>query len=242
MSASTSPTTGHVDFRSYPDMETLARVVAGDIAARLADAAIARGNATLIVPGGTTPGPLFDVLCDADLPWADITITVSDERWVDIGKAGSNERLVRERLLEGRARKARFTSWRGAAANMDDASRRLDALIAPMVPFDVCVLGLGLDGHVASLVPGAEGFEAAMHGEATVLPIHARGAAGAAARLTLTFPAIAASRHVVLVFSGDAKRAVFERAMQGVGAPPIVDLLGNAKTSVCACWSPEATL
>ena len=238
---------GRIDFRSYPDMAALARALADDVAARLADAVMARGNATLIVPGGASPGPLFDALCDADLPWADITISLSDERWVHVGDAGSNERLVRERLLEGRARKARFVSWRGAEERMDAAAERMDAAtehlnaaFAPLVPLDVCVLGLGLDGHVASLVPGAEGFEAAMHGDATVLPIHAPGAAGAAARLTLTFSAIAASRLVVLLFSGDAKRAVFERAMEGIGAAPIVGLLRDAKSPIWVRWSPEA--
>lgn len=240
MSVSTSPATGRVEFRGYPDMATLARALANDIAARLADAVVARGRATLIVPGGTSPGALFDALCDADLPWADITISVSDERWVDVGDPASNERLVRERLLEGRARKARLVSWRGAARRTDAAAEHLNVAFAPLVPFDVCVLGLGLDGHVASLVPGAEGFEVAMHGDATVLPIHAPGAAGAAARLTLSYSAIAASRLVVLLFSGDAKRAVFERAMESVGAAPIVGLLRDAKSPIWGCWSPEA--
>lgn len=238
---STSPSAaGHVEFRSWANMQELARTLADDIAAQLAGAVVTRGRAMLIVPGGTTPGPLFDALCDADLPWADITISLSDERWVDVTDSGSNERLVRERLLEGRARKARFLSWRGADETKDIAAERLNAALAPLVPFDVCVLGLGLDGHVASLVPGADGFEAAMRGEVIVRSVHAFGAAGAAARLTLTIPAIAASRLIVLVFSGDAKRAVFERAAAGEGAAPIVGLLRDAKGPVWACWTPEA--
>ncbi len=230
----------HVEFHAYPDMAALATAVAGDIAALLAGAVLARGRGALIVPGGTSPGPLFEALRDADLPWADITVSLSDERWLDVAAAGSNERLVRERLLEGRARKSRFVSWRGAAESMGDAAARLSAELSSAIPFDVCVLGLGLDGHVASLVPGAEGYEAAMRGGATVLPVHAEGAAGAADRLTLSFPAIAASRRVILLFSGDAKRSVFDDAMAGAGATPIVALLRDAKIPVWACWCPEA--
>ncbi|KAF0176427.1 MAG: pgl [Caulobacteraceae bacterium] len=240
MSTRSPPATRRVDLLGHPDMATLARVLADDIAARLADAVVARGSATLIVPGGTSPGPLFDALSDADLPWADITVTLSDERWVDVADPGSNERMVRERLLEGRARKARFVSWRGAANSPGDAAQRLDVALSPLVPFDVCVLGLGVDGHIASLIPDADGFAAAMRGGATVLPIHAPGAAGAADRLSLTFPAIASSRLVVLLFSGAAKRAVFENALAGGGAAPIVGLLCDAKIPIWAHWCPEA--
>ncbi|TPW03626.1 MAG: 6-phosphogluconolactonase [Alphaproteobacteria bacterium] len=112
--------------------------------------------------------------------------------------------------------------------------------LSPLVPFDVCVLGLGVDGHIASLIPDADGFAAAMRGGATVLPIHAPGAAGAADRLSLTFPAIASSRLVVLLFSGAAKRAVFENALAGGGAAPIVGLLCDAKIPIWAHWCPEA--
>lgn len=240
MSALSPPRPTRVDFRAYSDMATLGQALAGDIAARLSDAVTARGCATLIVPGGTTPGPMFDVLSDADVPWADITVSLSDERWIDVLDAGSNERLVRERLFEGRARKARFISWRGAGESIETASAHLNATLTPLVPFDVCILGLGLDGHVASLIPGAVGVETAMHGDTTVLPIRALGAAGAADRLTLSFPVILASRLVVLMFSGDAKRAVFDRAMEGVGAAPIVSLLRDAGCPLWVRWSPES--
>jgi 6-phosphogluconolactonase len=226
--------------RDAPDTASLARLVAGEIASRLSGAVLARGRATLIVPGGTSPGPLFDALSDADLPWADITVSLSDERWVDVENVHSNERLVRERLLQGRACKARLVSWRGAATDAGEAAGELSEVLRPMVPFDVCVLGLGLDGHIASLIPGAEGFQTAMRGDATVLAIHAPGAAGAADRLTLSFPAIAVSRCVVLLFSGEAKRAIFDNAMAGVGGVPIVRLLREAVHPVWACWSPEA--
>jgi 6-phosphogluconolactonase len=240
MSAPSPPAAGHVAFRHFPDVATLAAALAGEIASWLADAVIARGHATLVVPGGTTPGPLFDALCDADMPWADVTITVSDERRVDASAAASNERQVRDRLLEGRARKARFVSWRSAAEHPDAATKALQATLAPLLPVDVCVLGLGLDGHIASLIPGADGFESAMRERVTVLPIHAPGAAGAADRLTLTFSAIAASRHVVLLFTGHAKRVVFENAMAGVGAAPIVRLVREARHPVFVFWASEA--
>jgi 6-phosphogluconolactonase len=94
------------------------------------------------------------------------------------------------------------------------------------------VLGLGEDGHVASLIAGATGYEAAMAGDAgPVVAIHAPGAAGAADRISLSFREITASRRVILVFVGEAKRAVFDAATLS----PLRELVRT--TTVEAHWS-----
>jgi len=146
---------------------------------------------------------------------------------------------VCERLLQNNAARAGFQSWRSAGDTRADAAAALEPKIAGLWPFDVCLLGLGVDGHVASLVPGGEGFNNAMHCEDLVAPVTATSAAGAAERLTLTWRAIARSRRIVLVMTGSAKRAVFESALKGDGAQPIVALLTQSDSPVLACWCPE---
>lgn len=232
-------TTPRIETRFYPDMATLAASLARTIAVDLEAALSARRVASLIVPGGTTPGPLLDVLSAQELDWSRVTVTLSDERWVGVDDPASNERLVRSRLLKHRAARANFASWRSIGEGLHAAAGLLDAELRPLWPFDVCVLGLGTDGHIASLVPGAEGFNAAMHGEGLVAPVHAPGAAGAADRLSLTWRAISRARRIVLVLSGAAKRRVFESALKGDGAQPIVTLLTQTESPVLACWCPE---
>ena len=80
---------------SYEDERTLALDLAGEIIERLQDAVVERGRASLVVTGGSTPRPLYDVLRHGDAPWDRIWVTLSDERWVDVGCGASNERLVR---------------------------------------------------------------------------------------------------------------------------------------------------
>lgn len=228
-----------VETRFYPDMATLSAALARTISKELAAALSERHRATLVAPGGTTPGPLFDALSREAIDWSRVTVTLSDERWVPVDHAASNEHLVRGRLLQNNAARAGFQSWRSAGETRADAVAALEPKIAALWPFDVCVLGLGADGHIASLVPGAEGFNSAMHGEGLVAPITATGAAGAAERLTLTWRAIARSRRIVLVMTGAAKRAVFESALKGDGAQPIVALLTQSESPVLACWCPD---
>lgn len=228
-----------IDFRAYADAAKLANETAAFITADLQRALAHKPRAKLVVPGGTTPAAMFDALSMAPLDWGRIGVTLSDERWVDVSDPASNQRQAQLRMLRGAASAADFVSWRGAGPDIATATAALNATLAPWAPFDVCVLGLGVDGHVASLIPGAEGLDAAMHDEGIVSAVHAPAAAGSVDRLTLTYSAIAASTRVVLLFTGETKRAVFDRALQGEGAAPIVKLLHEAQCPVQVCWAPE---
>ena len=95
---------------TYPDREFLMLGLANVIAGQLADFLRREGKATLSVPGGTTPGPIFDTLSGVDLDWANVAVVLNDERWVPESSERSNTRLVRERLLRGRAAQARLVA------------------------------------------------------------------------------------------------------------------------------------
>jgi 6-phosphogluconolactonase len=113
-----------------------------------------RGAAGLAATGGRSPGAVYDALSLAPLDWAQVGMTLTDERWVDPSSPDSNEGLVRRRLLQGRAKVARFTGLRGTADRIEDAASQASDALRGWPPLDVVLLGMGEDGHVASLFPG----------------------------------------------------------------------------------------
>lgn len=229
--------------RDFTDSATMARQMADDVGLRLRESIAERGRATLIVPGGTTPGLFFDALSEFHLDWTRVTVTLSDERWIDTTDIGSNEKLVRERLLVGRAARARFISWRSAGADREAAASALSADLLALAPFDVCVLGLGLDGHIASIFPSAPNYlllVTEMFSDRLVRPVDGPGGAITSERLSLMFSAMFRSRLIVFLMTGDGKRKLFEAAKRGeCDDLPISMILAPQTMPVWACWAPE---
>ena len=201
---------------TYPDREALALRLADRLAADLGDALRRRGKATLCVPGGTTPGPVFDLLAGVDLDWARVAVVLSDERWVPETSERSNTRLLRERLLTGRASVAQLLPLVAATPEPEAALPALAAGLSPHLPLDVALLGMGADMHVASLFPGADRLAEALAPDAPVLlPMRAPGAPEP--RVTLTAPVLRAALSCHLLITGAEKRKALETAR---GLPP----------------------
>ena len=219
----------------YPDSELLALGVADILSSELRMVLGHKERALFVVPGGTTPGPIFDALCDADLDWGRVDILLSDERWRPEVHVRSNTRLIRERLLTGRAAAARFLPLYARAATPEEVLPELEANIAPTLPIDVCLLGMGADMHTASLIPGAEGLEAALAPDAPILvPIRAPGEEEA--RVTLSARVLAGAICTHIVITGERKRAALERArhLRPIEAP-VAAVLPDATVH----WAPE---
>lgn len=198
-------------------LEVLADQAAGRVAELLRGAIQARGAATLVATGGSTPGPLYDRLAATDLDWARVTVTLSDERWVDPASSDSNERLVRERLLTGHAAAAAFVPLKGSGSPEQDAVAASAALAGLHAPFDVVLLGMGEDGHIASLFPGSPALPLALHpgeDEMVIAVPPGNGRAPPQPRLSLTLPALKSARRVLLLFTGRRKFDVLEAALQ----------------------------
>ncbi|MCP5012357.1 MAG: 6-phosphogluconolactonase, partial [Aestuariibacter sp.] len=141
----------------YESAEALNTAFADDIARLLSDAIASRGKASLMVSGGRTPLPLFQALCNADIDWSNVDVSLVDERWVDEQDDASNTKLVKQNLMVGKAAAARFVDMKSAESDAADAVLDCEARLATMSqPFDVLILGMGEDGHTASLFPCSE--------------------------------------------------------------------------------------
>ncbi|MBB6084431.1 6-phosphogluconolactonase [Castellaniella defragrans] len=208
-------------WRIAADPAAQARALAAALAAVLAEAAGRHGEACLAVSGGRSPGPLFDVLHDAALPWARIRVVLVDERLAPEESDERNEGLVRRRLLRGPAAAARFTPPLDAAGRPIRAPARIDAL----------VLGMGADGHTASLFPDAPELAAALDPGRPPAYVFVTPPAAPWRRVTLNLAAILGADRLFVALSGGDKRAVLERALRaGRAGPPIGAVLAGAAT------------
>lgn len=202
-----------MEFHEYPDREMLMLRLAQRIASELGESLRAQGSATLSVPGGTTPGPVFDTLSGADLDWAKVAVVLNDERWVPEDSPRSNTRLLRERLLVGRAAAATLLPLRMDAPTPEDGLEALSTGLTTHLPLSVLLLGMGEDMHTASLFPGADNLEAALRRNAPPLMAMRAEAAGEP-RITLTAPVLQSALRVHVLITGAGKREALERAVK----------------------------
>jgi len=225
----------------FPDPGGLARALSGEIKVDLEEAIAARGTASLVVSGGRTPIPLFEALCTERIDWARVRITLADERWVETTHEASNERLVREHLLREAAAAAHLTGLHNAAATPEQGAAWAWTTVSRLPrPWDVVLLGVGADGHTASLFPGAPGIEGALDpsGLPGCVAIHPHAAPHA--RLSLNVAALLDARRVILHIVGTAKWRVYHAALeQGRREQmPIRAVLHQQQVPVDVYWSP----
>jgi len=200
-----------MNFVEYPDREMMMIDLADILAGELTSALTHEDQALLVVPGGTTPGPVFDMLCAVDLDWARVSVMLSDERWVPLDSPRSNTRLLRERLLIDRAARAHYLPLYSKADEPEEALDDLMAGFAPRLPISVLLLGMGEDMHTASLFPGADRLAQALGVDAP--PLVAMRAPGAPEpRVTLSAPVLDAALAKHVVITGPQKRAALEHA------------------------------
>ncbi|KQI69579.1 6-phosphogluconolactonase [Loktanella sp. 3ANDIMAR09] len=199
-----------MEFVTYPDTEALMMQLAGKLSSQLREHLLTHDSATLAVPGGTTPGPIFDNLCDANLDWTRINVMLTDERWVPEDSDRSNTALLRRRLLTGRAAAATYVPLYADAPAPEDKLGDLQASLATTLPLSVCLLGMGADMHTASIFPGADQLDRALTGDDTLVAMRAPGAPEP--RITLSAKVLRAAMHRHIVIIGDEKRDALERA------------------------------
>lgn len=231
--------------QKFGDRPSMITSLADAICERLETAIGARDAAGLIVSGGSGPIPLFEALARRKLPWGKVTVSLADERWVGSALPDSNERLVRTTLLTEYARNARFVPLKTRHVIPEHAEDECESALATMPsPFDVVVLGMGEDGHTASLFPGADQLAAALdlNSRRQCLAITPKFLPPNAPypRMTLTLRRLLDSRWIALLLAGQAKLDVYQQALAGenVESMPVRAVLHQDQTPVVTYWAP----
>lgn len=191
----------------FPNIEQLSQAFADFAATTLQNTLAHKPQATLVVPGGNTPRYYLPALAKCKLPWDQITVTLSDERWVDVTDEQSNEHLVKQHLMNHLPANTRFVGLKTRHDTpfdaVDEIHQRLDKL---PLPLSLTVLGLGEDGHIASLFPGMNpDLLSRYHCIAVAPPI------APSPRVSLSLKMLANSEHIAVVVTGESKRQLLDR-------------------------------
>jgi len=205
-------------YECFTSRETMVQTASKQIADAVNAAVAVKGTASLMLSGGSSPRPVYEALSAMDLPWDKVVIGLVDDRWIERGQPGSNETFLDESLLKGPVKKAKFIGLKTGDANpAAGAEASQEQLSSIPQPFDVCVMGMGLDGHTASWFPNSKGLKEALNPENSnsVIAIDARGCPVAGDhpdRITLTLSAVMGSKQIILVIPGAKKSAVFKES------------------------------
>ncbi|WP_414450191.1 6-phosphogluconolactonase [Burkholderia sp. 22PA0099] len=209
--------------------DALARAVGAALQAPLAEHA----RATLAVSGGTSPRPFLQTLSHYALDWRHVDVTLVDDRWVADADDASNARLVRDTLLQNAAAGARFLPIVDTAATLDAHVAALNANPTYALP-NVAVLGMGEDGHTASIFADAPEWEQAITTPARYVAVHPGAAPHP--RVSLSLDALRRVDRLFLLISGARKREVLEAAAAAPQRNAISQLANDKGTQLDVYW------
>jgi 6-phosphogluconolactonase len=227
--------------RRFADAKSLTKTLAGDIAAALEEGLAAGRGASLVVAGGKTPAPVFDALSATELDWEDVWVTLTDERWTDTARDGSNEFLLRQHLLRDEAARANLVGMKNAQPDPSAGAAAAWSAIAEMPrPFDYVLLGMGDDGHMASLFPHSPGLDRGLDLQqppgclGMTAPVEPRQ------RLSMNLRALLDARRIGVLIVGQSKWDTYQRARQAgsVQDMPVRGLSLQQNAAVTVYWAP----
>ncbi len=223
----------------YVSTEQLNRSFASNICRILRTGIEENGRASLVVSGGRTPAALFSALSKASLEWDKVDITLADERWVDNSDDASNEKMLRAKLLVNNAANANFVPLKTQHANAEDAVDECTANLQNIhSPFDVVILGMGEDGHTASIFPCSAQVAEGLDLDSGKAYIAVQPTTAPNQRMSLTLPALLNSKNIFLHLTGDSKKQVLETVLSDNDeqAMPIRAVINNAEVKLM--WAP----
>ncbi|HHB75283.1 MAG TPA: 6-phosphogluconolactonase [Desulfobulbus sp.] len=227
--------------KEFSDQNTLTAALAEKIGALLSAGIAKNGRASLVVSGGSTPVALFERLSGLDIAWQDVGVTLVDERWLAPSEVDSNEYLVRQHLLKDKAASAIFIGMKNSAGTAEAGETECAQQLALVPrPFDVLVLGMGGDGHTASLFPGADKLQAATDLSQDKLCMAITPPVAPYERMTLTLPAILNARRIFVHITGEKKKEALEKALADGPSEvmPIRFILRQKNVPVTVFWAP----
>lgn len=205
-----------------------------------------RGEATFMVSGGSTPEPLYKSLSNVDLDWGLVYVALVDERWVDFDHEKSNEAFTVKYLIQNKAASANLVGMKNTASTAQEGLADCEAAYQQLAqPFDMTILGMGSDGHTASLFPHAQGLVPALNPDspelcAAIIAHQSEVTGTITERMTLSLAGLLRSKTLVLLITGDEKLAVLRKAQAGddVAEMPIRALLQQQRVPVTVYWAP----
>lgn len=228
----------------YPSTALLQQDLLKDVLYDLSVSLSGRERASLAVSGGNSPKPFYQMLSLAELDWGRVDVALVDERWVESNHPGSNTGMIAATLLQSNAAAARFVPIKNDAskptAGLEQAEQQYRDLI---LPFDLVLLGMGPDGHTASLFPNSEGLKQALEGDALLAAITAQKTAVTGdhlERISLSVSGICRSKKIMLLIGGEEKLKVYQAAKEHADffSTPIAAVLNQNQVDVHVYWAP----
>ena len=226
------------DLLEFGNREAASAAVADRIAASIAASLVQDERTLVVVSGGSTPGPCFDLLSERDLEWNRVRIVLSDERWVPPEHEASNEKMVRERLARNAAADIDLLGIYQSDITVDE---RCDSLQSELqgARFACALVGMGSDGHFASLFPDSGALAAGLNPDTQHFYIPTQTDASEYGRVSLTLAALLRSDEILLLCFGDDKRRVLEDATGDPSRYPVGHLLQQDRATVTVFWAPQ---
>ncbi|AAZ26224.1 6-phosphogluconolactonase [Colwellia psychrerythraea] len=226
------------EFNARNDLDNELASTVSDI---LAKAIKEKGKASIAVSGGSTPKGFFSVLSQSDIDWSKVTITLADERWVPIDSEASNTRLVHENLLQNKAEKAKFFHLKQGDELTDETLEDLNVAASKiLLPLDVLILGMGEDGHTASLFPCSDQITSGLDetNDAALLKVQPKTAPHQ--RISFTFASLMTSKNIFLHSCGEGKKTVLTQVLNGDDPfeMPIRAFLQHPSLNTQIFWAP----
>lgn len=224
------------NFKTRDDLDY---ALASKVASELIEAISSKGKASIALSGGSTPKGFFNKLSQIDLAWDKVTITLADERWVEFESDASNTRLVHESLLQNKAEKATFFHLKRGELSAQTLKELNVEAKEQLLPFDVLILGMGEDGHTASLFPCSKQIKQGLDesNQDSLMKVVPQTAPND--RITFTFSHLIQSTNIILHVCGDNKKVVLDKAINGNDEfeMPIRAFLNNKNIQTQVFWA-----
>ena len=204
---------------------------------------------SLALAGGNTPKPLYEHLSQQAWPWKNVQVTLTDERWVNEDHAQSNAAMIRASLLKNEAAKAYFLPLKNKEKSAKEGQQYCETqLVTQMPTLDAVILGMGDDGHYASIFPNMDNLAEVTHIESSALcaATHPKGLAAdvISERMTLTLPYLVSAKTIYLLCTGEKKKQIIDSVLAKTGSAfPLQDLADKCEanltdTQLHIFWSP----
>lgn len=223
-----------VVFNRFEDTKELDKILCSKISKLLKQSIKKKQIASLIVSGGSTPKGIFALLSKEQLDWSKVYITLADERWVDKNHKDSNEKMIKNILLQNKAKKATFIGLKQEEDNLEIAEKTCNKELKKFpFPATVCLLGMGEDGHTASLFPNSDELVNIIY-EKQLTCKTCRPKFAPHDRITLTPEVLSESENLILHIVGEKKTKVLKEALKegDVFSMPIRLFLTNPRLEV----------